>query len=101
MPLGATAADTVLDRIAGANPKPIDQGFVVQNISIGRRGATVQFTHRDDSPRRSYVGGRVAALIKEAVCKNTVRSIVRESQKPGAYRWPRSGAPVDAREVVA
>ena len=49
MPLGATAADTVLDRIAGANPKPIDQGFVVQNISIGRRGATVQFTHRDDS----------------------------------------------------
>ena len=101
MPLGATAADTVLDRIAGANPKPIDQGFVVQNISIGRRGATVQFTHRDNSPRRSYVGGRVAALIKEAVCKNTVRSIVRESQKPGAYRWPRSGAPVDAREVVA
>ena len=101
MPLGATAADTVLDRIAGANPKPIDQAFVVQNISIGRRGATVQFTHRDDSPRRSYVGGRVAALIKEAVCKNTVRSIVRESQKPGAYRWPRSGAPVDAREVVA
>ena len=101
MPLGATAADTVLDRIAGANPKPIDQGFVVQNISIGRRGATVQFTHRDDSPRRSYVGGRVAALIKEAVCKNTVRSIVRESQKPGAYRWPRSGAPVDAKEVVA
>jgi len=101
MPLGATAADTVLDRIAGANPKPIDQGFVVQNISIGRRGATVQFTHRDNSPRRSYVGGRVAALIKEAVCKNTVRSIVRESQKPGAYRWPRSGAPVDAKEVVA
>ena len=101
MPLGTTAADTVLDRIAGANPKPIDQGFVVQNISIGRRGATVQFTHRDDSPRRSYVGGRVAALIKEAVCKNTVRSIVRESQKPGAYRWPRSGAPVDAKEVVA
>jgi len=101
MPLGATAADTVLDRIAGANPKPIDQAFVVQNISIGRRGATVQFTHRDDSPRRSYVGGRVAALIKEAVCKNTVRSIVRESQKPGAYRWPRSGAPVDAKEVVA
>jgi NADH:quinone reductase (non-electrogenic) len=101
MPLGATAADTVLDRIAGANPKPIDQGFVVQNISIGRRGATVQFTHRDDSPRRSYVGGRVAALIKEAVCKNTVRSIVRESRKPGAYRWPRSGAPVAAKEVVA
>jgi len=101
MPLGATAADTVLDRIAGANPKPIDQAFVVQNISIGRRGATVQFTHRDNSPRRSYVGGRVAALIKEAVCKNTVRSIVRESQKPGAYRWPRSGAPVDAKEVVA
>ena len=52
MPLGATAADTVLNRIAGANPKPIDQGFVVQNISIGRRGATVQFTHRDDTPRR-------------------------------------------------
>jgi len=43
----------------------------------------------------------VAALIKEAVCKNTVGSIVRESQKPGAYRWPRSGAPVEAEEVVA
>ena len=101
MPLGATAADTVLDRIAGANPKPIDQGFVVQNISIGRRGATIQFTRRDDTARRSYVGGRVAALIKEAVCKNTAKTIVREGQKPGAYRWPRSGAPVAVKEVVA
>ena len=102
MPLGATAAETVLKRIAGSRPEPIDQGFVVQNISIGRRGATVQFTHRDDTPRRAHVGGRLAALIKEAVCKSTVKTIVREGQKPGAYRWPRRGEqPAAVKEAVA
>ncbi|MDT5203428.1 MAG: hypothetical protein QOD34_64 [Mycobacterium sp.] len=91
LPLGAQAANTVLSRIAGTPPAVVDQGFTGQCISIGRKYATVQLARRDDTPVNLFVGGRVAASIKEAVCKGTVWGLRKEAAKPGWYRWLKGG----------
>ena len=38
-----------------------------------------------------YIGGRVAATIKEAVCKGTVWQLGVEARKPGSYVWLKGG----------
>jgi NADH dehydrogenase FAD-containing subunit len=90
-PLGAQAANTVLSRIAGAEPAVINQAFSGQCVSIGRSGGTFQISHTDDTPRRLYIGGRTAAVIKELVCKGTVSFVAREGRKPGSYFWLKGG----------
>ncbi|HME50540.1 NAD(P)/FAD-dependent oxidoreductase [Mycobacterium sp.] len=90
-PLGAQAANTVLSRIAGAEPDVVNQAFAGQCISLGRSLGTVVFAHSDDTPRRIYIGGRTAAAIKELVCKGTVKFIAREARRPGSYFWLRGG----------
>jgi NADH:ubiquinone reductase (H+-translocating) len=91
IPLGAQAANTVLSRIAGTQPAVINQAFTGQCVSIGRSYATVQLARPDDTPLNLFVGGRIAASIKEAVCKGTVWGIRREAAKPGWYRWLKGG----------
>ena len=91
IPLGAQAANTVLSRIAGTQPAVINQAFTGQCVSIGRSYGTVQLARPDDTPLNLFVGGRVAASIKEAVCKGTVWGIRREAAKPGWYRWLKGG----------
>lgn len=91
MPLGAQAANTVLNRITGTEPAVLDQGFASQCISLGRRRGTVQFTRRDDTPVNVIIGGRPAAAIKEALCRGTVWALRREAAKPGSYFWLRGG----------
>lgn len=90
-PLGAQAADTVLSRVAGAEPAVVSQAFAGQCISLGRSLGTIQLSHTDDTPRRLYVAGRTAAAIKELICKGTVTFIAREARKPGSYFWLRGG----------
>jgi NADH:ubiquinone reductase (H+-translocating) len=91
LPLGAQAANTVLSRIAGTPPAVVDQAFTGQCISIGRKYATIQLARPDDSPLNLFVGGRVAASVKEAVCKGTVWGLRKEAGKPGWYRWLKGG----------
>jgi NADH:ubiquinone reductase (H+-translocating) len=91
IPLGAQAANTLLCRIAGTPPAAINQAFTGQCISLGRSYATVQLARPDDTPVNLFIGGRVAASIKEAVCKATVWGIRREAAKPGWYRWLKGG----------
>ncbi len=81
--LGAQAANTVLSRIAGEAPATFDIGFVGSCVSLGRHGATLQFARRDDSPVNFHLRGRIAASIKEAVCKGTLWGLRREARKPG------------------
>jgi NADH dehydrogenase len=90
-PLGAQAANTVLSRIAGTTPAALSQAFVGQCISLGRSYATFQIARTDDTPVNAIVGGRIAASIKEAICKATVWSIRREAAKPGSYFWLKGG----------
>jgi NADH dehydrogenase len=91
IPLGAQAANTVLSRIAGTEPKLLNQAFTGQCISLGRTGGLVQLAHLDDTVMPLYLGGRTAAKIKEAVCKGTVTFLQREARKPGSYFWLKGG----------
>jgi NADH dehydrogenase len=91
-PLGLQAANTVLSRIAGTEPAVIDQAFVAQCVSVGRRAGTLQFTRKDDTATNFYIGGRMGASIKEAICKGTVWGIRREARNPGSMPWFKGGA---------
>jgi NADH:ubiquinone reductase (H+-translocating) len=101
-PLGVQAANTVLSRIAGTTPAALSQIFVGQCISLGRSYATFQLAHTDDTPVNVAVGGRIAASIKEAICKATVWSLRREAAKPGSYPLIKGGKRAErlASEVV-
>jgi NADH:ubiquinone reductase (H+-translocating) len=83
-PLGAQAANTVLGRIAGTEPPVVDQAFVGSCVSLGRHAATVQLARKDDTPVNYYVSGRLAASVKEAICRGTLWGIRREARKPGS-----------------
>jgi NADH dehydrogenase len=90
-PLGITAADTVLSRIAGTAPARFDMAYVGGSVSLGRRSATGQFTHKDDTPLDWHFGGRMAAFIKEVACKATLWTIRLEGRRPGSTAWPKGG----------
>ncbi|MFF2808023.1 NAD(P)/FAD-dependent oxidoreductase [Streptomyces sp. NPDC058000] len=85
--LGPQAAETVLSRIAGERPAPIDVGFAGQCISLGRRFGFFQFAHKDDTVKRLHLGGRTGAKLKEVVCKSIVWQLAYEARKPGARTW--------------
>ncbi|KUI25196.1 NAD(P)/FAD-dependent oxidoreductase [Mycobacterium sp. GA-2829] len=91
IPLGAQAANTVLSRIAGEEPKVLNQAFTGQCISLGRDAGLIQLAHLDDRVMRWHIGGRVAASIKETVCKGTISFLSREARKPGSYFWLKGG----------
>jgi NADH dehydrogenase len=91
-PLGMTAAETVLSRLAGTPPAVIDQASLGACISLGRKSGVVQFAHRDDTSVNHAFGGRVVASIKEAVCWSTLWSLRREARKPGSAFWFKGGS---------
>ncbi|MGW1738894.1 NAD(P)/FAD-dependent oxidoreductase [Nocardia sp. NPDC001965] len=91
IPLGAQAADTVLSRIAGASPAPIDQAFVGSAVSLGRHGGLIQIARRDDTPVNLFLAGRIAAVVKETICRGTLWQIRREATKPGSSIWVKGG----------
>ncbi len=90
-PLGIQAANTVLSRIAGTAPAKLSQAFVGQCVSVGRSYATFQLTRSDDTPVNAVIGGRLAAPIKETICRATVRFLRREAGRPGSYFWLKGG----------
>ncbi|WP_119726806.1 NAD(P)/FAD-dependent oxidoreductase [Thermomonospora amylolytica] len=87
--LGAHAADTVLARIAGEHPAPVDLSFPAMCISLGRRAAIFQLAHKDDTAMRLYIGGRAGAKLKELSCEYSVKHLVDEARKPGSHTWPK------------
>jgi NADH:ubiquinone reductase (H+-translocating) len=90
-PLGAHAADTVLSRIAGEQPAPLNQGFIGQCLSLGRRAGILQLAHKDDTVKGFYLGGRLGAKLKEFLCSYTVKQLAAEARKPGSYTWIKDG----------
>lgn len=101
IPLGAQAADTVLSRLAGDNAAPIDQAFVGSAVALGRRGAVIQVARRDDTPVNAFLSGRVAAVVKETICKGTLWQIRREARKPGSALWSKGGRKVGTAAATA
>ncbi|MFC4373458.1 NAD(P)/FAD-dependent oxidoreductase [Nocardia halotolerans] len=89
--LGAHAADTVLHRIAGTSPAPIDLSFPAMCISFGRQAGIFQLGHKDDTAMRVYFRGLVGRKLKEFSCAASVKHLVTEARKPGSHSWPRDG----------
>lgn len=91
MPLASHAADTVLARLDGNDPENLNPASVGQCISLGRHAGTIQMSHFNDEALPLHLGGRLAATIKESVCKGTVSFLAKEARKPGSYFWPKGG----------
>lgn len=102
--LGPQAANTVLHRIAGISPAPFAYGIPGSCTSLGRHAGILQLGRQDDTPVNLFIGGRVGARLKEAICKGTLWGLRREGRKPGSTFWfkggPRPERPVFAGEVV-
>jgi NADH dehydrogenase FAD-containing subunit len=88
LPQGAHAADVVLAVLDGRAARPLDAGFALQCVSLGRRDGIIQTVRPDDTPRALRLHGAAAALVKELVCRQTVRWLAREARRPGSFRWP-------------
>lgn len=100
MPLGARAADTVLARIAGERPAPLNQVFAGQCISLGRRAGIFQFAHRNDVALWFHIDGRTGAKLKEFVCAGIVKHLAGEARKPGSYGLHRVSGGAGRRELL-
>ncbi|NQX29317.1 FAD-dependent oxidoreductase [Microbacteriaceae bacterium VKM Ac-2854] len=99
LPMGARAADSILATLRGEVPRPHDAGFLARCVSIGRRDALLQFVGRDDHAGRVVLNGRAAALMKETICRYTLRWLRTEAKRPGAYAAPKG--PARTKELVA
>jgi NADH dehydrogenase FAD-containing subunit len=82
--LGPQAAETVLSRIAGEQPVPVNVGFAGQCISLGRRAGIFQFAQRNDTATRLHLGGRPGAKLKEFICRSIVWQLAHEARRPGS-----------------
>ena len=91
MPLASHAADTLLSRLDGKEPKNLNPASVGQCISLGRHAGTIQMSHFNDKALPMHIGGHLAASIKESVCKGTLSFLAKEARKPGSYFWPQGG----------
>jgi NADH dehydrogenase FAD-containing subunit len=90
VPSAYQAADAIAARLTG-RPLPENKiGYTAQCISLGRRDAVVQWVTPDDRPKPSAVTGRMAARLKEIICKSAAWSISH----------PTSMAPVRRRHTV-
>lgn len=89
--LGPQAANTVLSKIAGTVPARFEYGIPGQCISLGRRAGIFQLARMDDTAVNAYLGGGVAARMKEAICKGTLWGLRREARKPGSTFWFKGG----------
>ncbi|MFD0368247.1 NAD(P)/FAD-dependent oxidoreductase [Streptomyces sp. NPDC127114] len=87
--LGAHAADTVLHRLAGERPEPVDLSFSAMCISLGRGSAVFQLARKDDTALPLYVGGRAGAKLKEMSCEFSVKHLAKEAREPGSHSWPK------------
>ncbi|MQY08200.1 NAD(P)/FAD-dependent oxidoreductase [Actinomadura macrotermitis] len=81
-PQGAHAADTLARMVDGRGPRPFSMGYVGQAVSLGRRDGLLQVVRRDDSMRRLYVAGRVAAVTKARVV-----AYARYGSRTARYAW--------------
>ncbi|MFF9915916.1 NAD(P)/FAD-dependent oxidoreductase [Streptomyces sp. NPDC013457] len=86
MPLGARAADTLLSRLEGKQPEPLNQSFGAQCISTGRSTGIFQFGNRSDVAIWFNIDGRLGAKMKESVVKGIPKHLAEEAHKPGGYK---------------
>ncbi len=90
MPLGAHAVDNICNELTNKHLEPFSFAFAGRSISLGRKNGLIQVASPDDTPKESIITGRLAALIKEVICRYTVWSIKLEKKELFAYTWPKA-----------
>lgn len=89
MPTGVHAALSILRELTGKPAKPFRFGYYQTPVSLGRQDGVVQFTHGDDTPRRFYLTGRLAARYKEIATAAPWPTYRRMRRLPAsAAFWP-------------
>ncbi|MFI5891600.1 NAD(P)/FAD-dependent oxidoreductase [Actinoplanes sp. NPDC051513] len=89
MPTGVHAALSIVRTLRGKQPKKFRFGYYHTPVSLGRGDGVVQFTHGDDSPRRFYLTGRLAARYKETVTASPWPTYRRMKRIPASgVFWP-------------
>ncbi|ODQ95388.1 NAD(P)/FAD-dependent oxidoreductase [Mycolicibacterium holsaticum] len=93
IPTAMHAAASITRELKGKHPKAFRFGYVHQPVSLGRKDAVIQFTRPDDTPRRFYLAGWLAAAYKETVSSSpwpTFR-LIRVFPWLGSATWRRGG----------
>ncbi|HEX6357580.1 NAD(P)/FAD-dependent oxidoreductase [Actinophytocola sp.] len=75
VPSAQHAADVIAARLTGRQIPQNKIGYLGQCMSLGRRDAIVQWVTPDDETKPSAVTGRMAARLKEMICKSAAWSI--------------------------
>jgi NADH dehydrogenase FAD-containing subunit len=86
VPTAHLAADAITARLTGG-PLPENKiGYLGQCVSLGRHDAVVQWVTPDDQPKPSALTGRMAARVKEIICRSAVWSVSQQITLPLARR---------------
>lgn len=89
MPQGAHAGDNLRRELNGQKPVEFRFGFFFRCVSLGRRDGLIQYVDNHDQPKGFIHRGRLAAWIKEGVCRMTYSSIKWELATGWPlYQWP-------------
>jgi NADH dehydrogenase FAD-containing subunit len=75
VPTAYQAADTIAARLTGRQIPQNKIGYLGQCISLGRHDAVVQWVTPDDQPKTSVTTGRMAARLKEIICRSAAWSV--------------------------
>jgi NADH dehydrogenase FAD-containing subunit len=107
IPSGAHAADNIGRLVRGRKLRPFRFGYWHQPVSLGRKDAVIQFTKRDDKPRRLWIKGSRAIAYKELVTASppVTYRIARRNSFPLAMLslrggWATRKAPAETVPVV-
>lgn len=86
MPMGAHAADNLVASLEGRPQAPFAYRHPGYCLSLGRRVGLIQAVDAGGVPTSSVLRGRLAAWVKELVCRYTLLSLRLERAGLG-YRW--------------
>lgn len=95
MPQGFQVADNLLAELRGEAPQPLRFAYVLTCVSLGRHDGLVQLLAADGSPHARFFTGRLAAWVKELICRSTVTSLQLERWFD-FYDWFRPRTPTNA-----
>ncbi len=91
LPTGAQVGDNVFADLTGRQLVALDTAIPFFCVSLGRRDGLIQFTAVDRTLTGYALTGRLAAVVKELVCKSTWWAIELESRGIRGAVWSKSG----------
>lgn len=90
-PTGAHVADNLHAELFSRPLAPLDFAAPLYCVSLGRRDGVVQRTRADGSLTGPILRGRLAAWVKEIICKSTITAFALERYGLSSYAVFRTG----------